>query len=348
MSTSNLTAKISDTTERKNFIQDEQQTNPQTKSELKKTSQIISKKKLFLGNLSFKSTEESLINTFKQFGEVKNCLIIRRGTKSLGYGFIKMGTVDGADKAIKLLNNKPVDGRIIVVEYADPRRAKRFKNPNFRFPYNNIPTRWYNYYGSNFDGFYQASYLYFPYIDLRDSLNGEYFPSEDSDLNNFNFINNYGITGMSAYEPVTFLDTNYVHYPYYEHTPNYSFRKKKPKKIKKKKKKSKKQSFDERDPSDTAVFITNIPFTFKTEDLLEVFKNFNPTKAKVVFSKVGKSRGFGFVDFKDKKCQKKALTLNETDIGGRKVNIKIAFKVSYHPFSFIFSFLLIFPFFYFS
>jgi len=75
-------------------------------------------KKLFVGNLSFDTTEEGLGNAFSVAGKVVAAKIITRGRnqRSLGYGFVEMESEEDANKAIQQLNKKEIDGRAINVE----------------------------------------------------------------------------------------------------------------------------------------------------------------------------------------------------------------------------------------
>ena len=84
--------------------------------------------KVFVGNLSFKTTKQDLAATFTQAGKVVDANIITRGQRSLGYGFVDFETQEAADKAISTLHKFSLDGREINVEHAkpaDPSRAPR-------------------------------------------------------------------------------------------------------------------------------------------------------------------------------------------------------------------------------
>jgi len=79
--------------------------------------------KLFIGNLSFDTTDEALKELFSQAGNVKTANIVKNkfSGRSRGFGFIEMETDAEATKAIELLNNKEVEGRQISVSEARPR-----------------------------------------------------------------------------------------------------------------------------------------------------------------------------------------------------------------------------------
>jgi len=78
-------------------------------------------KKLYVGNLSWGSTADSLKETFSQAGTVISTSIItdKMTGKSRGFGFVEMEDAD-ADKAIDMFNGKEVDGRTLTVNEARP------------------------------------------------------------------------------------------------------------------------------------------------------------------------------------------------------------------------------------
>jgi len=73
--------------------------------------------KLFVGNLSFNTTEGDVLDMFKQAGNVQSCeLIVDKFTnKSRGFAFVTMGTQEEATAAISQFNGKELDGRAIAV-----------------------------------------------------------------------------------------------------------------------------------------------------------------------------------------------------------------------------------------
>jgi RNA recognition motif-containing protein len=82
-------------------------------------------KKLYVGNLNYKTTEEELRGLFGQYGEVHSVnLIADRDTgRPRGFGFVEM---EGADEAIAALNGKDVGGRNLTVNEA---RAREERGP---------------------------------------------------------------------------------------------------------------------------------------------------------------------------------------------------------------------------
>lgn len=81
--------------------------------------------KLFVGSLSFNVDDKQLSELFAAIGEVISASVIsdRVSGQSKGFGFVEMSDED-AQKAIKELNNKEVDGRNLVVNVARPKEDK--------------------------------------------------------------------------------------------------------------------------------------------------------------------------------------------------------------------------------
>ncbi|MGD0651533.1 MAG: RNA-binding protein [Verrucomicrobiia bacterium] len=82
--------------------------------------------KLFVGNLSFNTTEGDILDLFKQAGNVVKCeLIVDKFTnKSRGFAFVEMGSQEEATKAVAELNGKELDGRALTVNEARPREER--------------------------------------------------------------------------------------------------------------------------------------------------------------------------------------------------------------------------------
>jgi RNA recognition motif-containing protein len=75
------------------------------------------------------------------------------------------------------------------------------------------------------------------------------------------------------------------------------------------------------------LFVSNIPFTYKKPDLIELFSEFGTViEAKVIYNKVTrKSKGFGFVTLDSQQAAQNAIdSLNHICVNGRKLNIKEA------------------------
>lgn len=82
-------------------------------------------KRIYVGNLSYQTTEDDLADLFGQIGEVASANIItdRDTGRSKGFGFVEMGNED-ADKAIAQLNGRELNGRALTVNEARPREER--------------------------------------------------------------------------------------------------------------------------------------------------------------------------------------------------------------------------------
>jgi len=82
--------------------------------------------KLFVGNLSFQTTENDLQDTFAAHGTVveANLMMDRMTGRPRGFGFVTMSTPEEAQKAIEALNGKEVGGRALTVNIARPREER--------------------------------------------------------------------------------------------------------------------------------------------------------------------------------------------------------------------------------
>jgi RNA recognition motif-containing protein len=79
--------------------------------------------KLYVGNLSFKTTGDHLREHFSQAGTVESASIIedRETGRSRGFGFVEMATAEEAAAAIEQFNGKELDGRSLTVNEAKPK-----------------------------------------------------------------------------------------------------------------------------------------------------------------------------------------------------------------------------------
>lgn len=78
--------------------------------------------KLYVGGLSYDTTQDSLQNYFAQAGSVTSATIImdKMTGRSKGFGFVEMGSEEEAAKAIEMFNGKEFEGRNLTVNEARP------------------------------------------------------------------------------------------------------------------------------------------------------------------------------------------------------------------------------------
>jgi cold-inducible RNA-binding protein len=83
-------------------------------------------KNIFVGNLSFRATEDAIRSLFEAYGTVERVsLVTDRDTgQARGFGFVEMSANAEADRAIAGLNGKEVDGRALNVNEARPKTER--------------------------------------------------------------------------------------------------------------------------------------------------------------------------------------------------------------------------------
>ena len=90
---------------------------------------------IYVGNMSYQMTEDSLSAVFAEFGEVSKVTIItdRETGRAKGFGFITMNNDEEAKAAIEALNEKEIDGRTLRVNEAKPREERPKREFNNRY-----------------------------------------------------------------------------------------------------------------------------------------------------------------------------------------------------------------------
>jgi RNA recognition motif-containing protein len=82
--------------------------------------------KLYVGNLAYSVTDDSLRQQFAEFGPVTSAKVMmdRDSGRSKGFGFVEMGSGEAAQAAIRGMHGKSIDGRALVVNEARPREER--------------------------------------------------------------------------------------------------------------------------------------------------------------------------------------------------------------------------------
>ncbi|MGB7200833.1 MAG: RNA-binding protein [Pyrinomonadaceae bacterium] len=83
--------------------------------------------KIYVGNLSFNTSNQDLSDIFAEVGTVTSANVIedRETGRSRGFGFVEMASKEDGEKAIAELNGKEVDGRQLKVNEAKPQENNR-------------------------------------------------------------------------------------------------------------------------------------------------------------------------------------------------------------------------------
>jgi RNA recognition motif-containing protein len=79
--------------------------------------------KLYVGNLSYQTTEDTVRNAFAQYGNVMSVRVF----EGKGFAFVEMGTVEEAETAKDALNETELEGRNIRVDEARPRQPRPYR-----------------------------------------------------------------------------------------------------------------------------------------------------------------------------------------------------------------------------
>lgn len=93
--------------------------------------------RVYIGNLSFKTTEDSLKNAFAQYGNVLSAEVIRdkMTQQSKGFGFVEMENESDAKSAISGLNGKDLEGRRLRVNFAEEKAPRNNLASQYRKKY---------------------------------------------------------------------------------------------------------------------------------------------------------------------------------------------------------------------
>lgn len=79
--------------------------------------------KLYVGNLSYRTTEETVRDAFAQYGNVVSARVF----EGKGFGFVEMGSIEEAEAAKEALNETDIEGRNIRVDEARPRQERPYR-----------------------------------------------------------------------------------------------------------------------------------------------------------------------------------------------------------------------------
>ena len=92
---------------------------------------------IYIGNMSFETTEDQILDAFKAFGEVSTVKIItdNHTGRPKGFAFVEMPTKDEANAAISGLNGQELNGRTLNVNEAKPKTDSGNRGGGFRKSY---------------------------------------------------------------------------------------------------------------------------------------------------------------------------------------------------------------------
>jgi len=237
-------------------------------------------KKVFVGRLDFKATDQDLENHFESIGKITSAQIMTRGRLSLGFGFTEFANPEDAKKAVATLHKSKFRSRVIKVEIAwdpsdTPAKSETQQN-TANAPGNVSTTAPANNAAASNPGKTQRNQKK-KYASKGDESNAAAFVPNTSSPN-------AAVPNTSNPNAAT------------AKTPNNRAQNTKPELPPK-----------EKIPSKTSIFIANLPFSITDDGLAKIFEGYEIKSAHVVRTKYGRSRGYGFVEFKDEKDQKDAI-----------------------------------------
>jgi RNA recognition motif-containing protein len=284
--------------------------------------------KVFVGNLAFQTTDQALADAFSDCGKVKSGVIITRGRRSLGYGFVEFENTEEATYAVTNKNNTLLRERQIKVELVrDPsERPPRLPYnqpggplmaPEHSQPQQNNPGSDYN---EDPDGAAPRRRRPFPNPNRR--------RNRRQPLSGNNALPP-GNNALPAATPSSPISNNVDGgAPTADSTPGNPRRRFR--KNRNRRPPPADQPQKEKILSKTAIFVANLPFAVKDEELKDLFKDHKPKSAHVVSTRTGRSRGYGFVDFETEQDQKNAIEkMNNFKVKDRKEDRLIAVSASH-------------------
>jgi RNA recognition motif-containing protein len=294
--------------------------------------------KVFVGNLAFPTTDQALAEAFQDCGKVKSGVVITRGRRSLGYGFVEFESPDAATHAVNTKNNTDLKGRTIKVELASdnpirPERPERsspsgnqtsgdrstplINRDRDRDPRPSPGERNFSSGGgSDPSGVAPRRQRR---VNRRRRINNK--PQGDNievkGNNNNNNNNNNPATGGPKNSMMNNNPSGRA-----GGDPNRGGDN-----VRRRRRTNKNQTNEDRVLSTTAVFVANLPFDVKDDGLKAYFKEFNPQSAHVVVTRNGRSRGYGFVDFTGEKDQQNAInSKNKQNFNDREITVTPSYK----------------------
>jgi RNA recognition motif-containing protein len=259
--------------------------------------------KVFVGNLSYRITEQELGELFDQVGNIKEVNIVRRGNRSQGFGFVEYESDNAANAAVDKFDRFKIDDREINVQLSN-NRPRQGGPRNFsgddddddfggggggglrRFGFNRGFRGGFGR-GGGFRGGFGGGFR-------RGGFGGGGFRRGGG------FRGGFGGFGRGGFGRGGF---------------------------------GRRPQNTQREASKTTLAVYNIPYSFNDEDLKNLFSKdgLDVKSARVIIARGNRSRGFGFVEFENQEAQIKALKLMDntkvkSENGERERSVKIAYS----------------------
>jgi len=278
--------------------------------------------KVFAGNLAYSVTDDALRALFAPVeNDIISVQVIMRGTRSAGYGFVTVQTLEAAQRACEHLDKKDFEGRQVVIEVAKPsdqkdkeraeRRAKRRAGrARGRAPPGEVTE-------AEANGDVEKA-------DAENGISGDAEGEAKRKPKKKRFARKKGKKAGEASTPEAAEATSVTA----EGDANAA-----PKKQRSPRSKRSPRAAGEEpqgEPSKTVLFVANLGFNIDDAGLGQLFKDagVDVISARIVrrrWGKPRKSKGYGFVDVGGEEEQKKAIAaLEGKEIEGRQLAVKVA------------------------
>jgi RNA recognition motif-containing protein len=292
--------------------------------------------KVFVGNLSFRTTDQELQGLFKDCGEIKAGVVVTRGRRSLGYGFIEFAKLEDAVRSVETINGKDFQGRIVKVELAqDPNERPSFERNRGQQQANS---------GAVPKAQAPRQSLEFPLNPQPPQRNVQpdsQFPQSQQELGPAKRRrNNRRRRGgnRNSDGPDQVVQQGFPLPPRQPANPPATQNPGTPQQQQPKPPRQPRQPRPPRTPpvqrekilSQTTLFVANLPFSVDEQALKAIFSDLNVKSAHIVQTRSGRSRGYGFVVFENQADQLRALEAkNNQEVKGpigdaRKITVSIS------------------------
>jgi len=260
---------------------------------------MSSGKKVFVGNLNYETNEDDLKSAFAKAGKVVDAKVVRRGSRSRGYGFVEFETEDQAKQAVELLDKFELNERSINVQVSTSTGTKTGNGggsgggnfvgrPRFRNNYRNF---------QGGGGGFQRD---------RDFQGGGGFQRDRDFQGGGGFQRDRDFQG-GFQRPFRGRKVYHLRNNFNDNGPRRRNNGGRPMRRNYNNKPLQRKDNVEKIESKTTIFVANLPFSVDDEGLIELFTKCGPIRTAHVVRNKGRSKGFGFVEFDNQEGQTKAL-----------------------------------------
>jgi len=283
--------------------------------------------KVFAGNLAYDTTDQDLKAFFAPVAnEIISAQVILRGTRSAGYGFVSLTTLEAAQKAVEALDKKELSGRNIIIEIAKPTELKDKERSEKRAKRRAGRTRSRAPPGEVTEA--EAS------ADAEPTKPADDGPAASGDAEKLKKKKKTSRKPKAKKAPAT-SETAPVEgaAPTQSSEPaatDAAASKKEPRPKRERRPSRPAGEEPAGEPSKNMLFVANLGFNVDDAGLAELFTTAGiaVVSAHIVRRRWGhprKSKGYGFVDVGNEEEQKKALAAFEgKEVGGREIAVKVA------------------------